>query len=87
MCLSERDLDGPGLERVYEEGEVKVYRIGDPLPRAWVVHDVQTAGDDGAIDILNGDDFDPRVTAVLLAGARRLGPRGGGRELGPPPRS
>lgn len=63
--LSERDLDGPGLERVYEEGKVKVYRIGDPLPRAWVVHNLVVADGDRAIDRLNADEFDPRATAVL----------------------
>ena len=63
--LSDRDLDGPGLERVYEEGEIKVYRVGDPLPRAWVVYDVEAALDEEAIAILNSDDFHPLETAVV----------------------
>ncbi len=63
--LSKRDLDGPGLERVFEEGAVKAYRVGDPLPRAWVVHETIIAGDEGAVEVLNTGDFDPRTTAVL----------------------
>ncbi len=65
FVLSKRDLEGPGLERVYEEGGVRVYRVTDPLPRAWVVHHVITADDEAALQILNADDFDPRTTAVL----------------------
>jgi hypothetical protein len=79
--LSERDLDGPGLERVYEEGEVKVYRVGDPLPRAWVVHEAVRAEGEAALAILDGEAFDPRQAAVVsdvaaelrLAGAGQVG--------------
>jgi len=63
--LSRRDLDGPGMERVYEEGKVKVYRIGDPLPRAWLVHSTLIAGDAEALRLLDSQDLDPRATAVL----------------------
>jgi hypothetical protein len=70
--LSRRDLDGPGLERVYEEGEVKAYRVGDPLPRAWIVRDAVVADDEQALDLLNNDDFDPRRTAVLVPGDQGL---------------
>ena len=77
--LSQRDLDGPGLERVYEEGEVKVYRVADPLPRAWVVHSVVNAGDDEALALLDAKDFDPRATAVLPPdGKLAAWPAGGG---------
>jgi hypothetical protein len=65
FVLSDRDLDGPGLERVYEEGDVKGYRVGDPLPRAWIVNRTVVAEDDQVFDLLNGEDFDPRVVAVL----------------------
>jgi len=65
--LSKRDLDGPGLERVYEEGKVKAYRMGDPLPRAWVVYSTVIADDNQVFDLLNAEDFDPRATAVLAA--------------------
>jgi hypothetical protein len=63
--LRQRDLDAAGLEVVYEEGEVKVYRLGDPLPRAWVVHETVIATDDEVFDLLNAEDFDPLKTAVL----------------------
>lgn len=69
-ALSKREIDGPGLERVHEEGEVKVYRIGDPLPRAWLVYDTISADDDQAIDLLNAEDFDPRAAAVVPEGER-----------------
>jgi hypothetical protein len=76
--LDSRELDGLGLERVYEEGGVKVYRLGDPLPRAWVVYDSVALGDDAAIESLNRDDFDPRTTAVLDAESEVRAPSGGG---------
>ena len=69
--VDERDLDGQGLERVYEEGKVKVYRVGDPLPRAWVVYQVAAAGDDQALAMLDAADFDPRAVA-LVSEADRL---------------
>jgi hypothetical protein len=77
--LSDRDLDGPGLERVYEEEEVKVYRVGDPLPRAWVVYDVQAATDGEALTLLNADEFHPLDAAVVVDDSALAGlPRGGG---------
>ncbi len=63
--LDRRELDGPGLERVYEEGDVKVYEIGDPLPRAWVVHSAEVSPDDQALARLNAAEFDPRTMAIL----------------------
>jgi hypothetical protein len=82
--LSKKDLTGPGLQPVYDEGEVRVYQIGDPLPRAWVVHSVVSADDDGAIDLLNAESFDPRAVAVVppdglaLADALAAGSGGAG---------
>ncbi|HSJ57934.1 MAG TPA: YfhO family protein [Anaerolineae bacterium] len=67
--LDTRDLDGPGLERVFEEGDVKVYRVGDPLPRAWIVHSVVAAAGDEALAVLDTDEFDPKREAVVAPGA------------------
>ena len=63
--LSRDDITGPGLEQVYEEEGVKAYRVGDPLPRAWLVHRTTIADDDRAFDLLNAEDFDPRTVTVL----------------------
>jgi hypothetical protein len=63
--LSRKRLDGPGLERVFGEGGVRVYRIGDPLPRAWIVYNTVVRNDDQAINTLNTEDFDPANTVVL----------------------
>jgi hypothetical protein len=65
FVLSQRDLSGPGLEQVYAENGVSVYRVGDPLPRAWVVYRSQAVADDRALAALDAPDFDPRSTAVL----------------------
>jgi len=75
--LSRRDLDGPGMERVYEEGKAKVYRIGDPLPRAWLVHSALIAGDEEALRLLDSEDLDPRATAVLPPESAALALPGG----------
>ena len=76
--LTRQDSDGPGMERVYEEGEVKVYRMGDPLPRAWVVHDTLVSDDEQVFDHLNADDFDPKTTAVLPEEHAEFALSGGG---------
>jgi len=65
--VARRDLDSQGLERVYEEGKIQVYRVGDPLPRAWVVYQAVVAGDDQALDMLEAADFDPKAAAVVAA--------------------
>ena len=67
--LAKRDLDSQGLERVYEEDKVKVYRVGDPLPRAWVVYQAVVADDDQALAMLDAADFDPRAAAVVPSSA------------------
>ena len=63
--LSLQEIDGPGLERVYEEEGVKTYRVGDPLPQAWLVHSTVIADDEQAFSLLNAEEFDPRALAVL----------------------
>lgn len=64
--LDTRDLDGPGLRRVHEEGNLKTYEMTDPFDWAWIVHDVQVAaGDEAVYALLNRDDFDLRRSAVV----------------------
>jgi hypothetical protein len=65
FVLSQRDLDGPGLTRVYEEDPVKVFRVEDPLPRAWIVHRAVHASDDEALTLIDSGELDLRTTAVL----------------------
>ena len=61
-----RDLHGDGLTLVSEEDELKIFEIGDPLSRAWLVPDVEViARDDEAIARLAADDFDLRRSAVV----------------------
>jgi hypothetical protein len=62
--LSQEDLDGPGLARVYEEGNTKVYQVGDPLPAAWMVGEVIVADDARALELLDAEGFSPRTTAI-----------------------
>ncbi len=70
--LSERNLDGPGLTRVFPPGDsvpggqVRVYAMGDPFPRAWVVHALEVIPDEGAaLARLSADEFDLRRAAVV----------------------
>jgi hypothetical protein len=62
--LSQDDLEGPGLAQVYEEGETKVYQVGDPLPAAWLVGEVLVADDARALKMLDAEGFSPRSTAI-----------------------
>lgn len=63
--LDVRDLDGPGLRRVHEEGGLKVYEVTDPFPFAWVVHETEVATGDEAYNLLNMDVFDLHRAAVV----------------------
>ncbi|GAB4545702.1 MAG: hypothetical protein Kow0063_39830 [Anaerolineae bacterium] len=69
--LSDRDLDGPGLTRIFPagapaDGQVRVYAMGDPFPRAWVVHAVEVIPDQrDALARLSADEFDLRRVAVV----------------------
>ena len=62
--LSQDDLEGPGLARVYDEGDTKVYQVGDPLPAAWLVGEVLVADDARALEMLGAEGFSPRMTAI-----------------------
>jgi hypothetical protein len=68
--LSKDALDAPGLERVETEGEVNVYRLTDPLPRAWVVYSAVAVTEGEAIDVLNDEGFDPRTVAAVPSGVQ-----------------
>ncbi|KPL20245.1 MAG: hypothetical protein AMJ93_12410 [Anaerolineae bacterium SM23_84] len=64
--LDSRDLDGPGLERVYEAGEVRIYRMGDPLPRIWFAQQMlPVASEDAALAAIQSPAFDPKLQAVV----------------------
>ncbi len=69
--LSDRDLGGPGLVQVFPSGDAaengtRVYAMGDPFPRAWVVHAIEVIPDDeAALARLSADEFDLRQVAVV----------------------
>jgi hypothetical protein len=81
FALSSRDIDGPGLERVFEEDGVKIYKIGDPLPRAWVVNHIVVADDEDALALLSAESFHPRTSATVSERDKHLAkPEGPGLE-------
>jgi len=71
--LSDRELDSPGLRRLFphvppqkEEKVVYLYAVTDPFPRAWVVHRLEVAHDRAAaLQRISQDDFDLRQAAVV----------------------
>ena len=71
--LSDHDLEGPGLTRLFpadassQEGQsTRIYAMGDPFPRAWVVHAVEVIPDlQAALQRLSQDAFDLRRMAVV----------------------
>jgi len=69
--LSQRELDGDGLTRVFPpgdpaEGQVRVYLMGDPFPRVWVVHDAEVISDEEeTLARLSSDEFDLRRAALV----------------------
>ncbi|MFQ6014636.1 MAG: YfhO family protein [Anaerolineae bacterium] len=59
------ELEGDGFRRVFQEGDLKVYEITDPVPAAYVVHQAMVADGDEAWQAINAPDFDSRRLAVL----------------------
>lgn len=63
--VSGRPVDSPRLELVHE-GDMRVYRMRDPLPRAFVVGRATVVRNDAeALARLSAPDFDPRAELVL----------------------
>jgi hypothetical protein len=75
--LDRENIDRPWLQRVYEEDGVKVYRVSDSLPRAWVVQDAVTVAGEQALAILNAYDFNPMAMALLEPDSEELALSGG----------
>ncbi|MBN1995711.1 MAG: hypothetical protein JW953_23690 [Anaerolineae bacterium] len=64
--VARQDIAGDGLRLVFEEGEDKVFEMGDPFPRAWPVSQVEVIPEiEQATARLADDDFDLRQAAVL----------------------
>lgn len=62
--ISPRDL--PGYERIYQGDGFAIYRVPDPLPRAYLVTNVRRAADGAeALALITRADFDPRREAVV----------------------
>jgi hypothetical protein len=85
--LSDRELDSPGLSQVFptsepDEGQVRAYAMGDPFPRAWVVHAVEVIADErAAMSRVGADEFDLRRAAIVAEplGVALPGPTDGSR--------
>ncbi|MFN8458347.1 MAG: YfhO family protein [Anaerolineae bacterium] len=64
--VDQRNIADAGLTLVYEEGEKKVFRMGDPFDRAWFVGQTEVIPDQSqALARLAADDFDLRRSAVV----------------------
>jgi hypothetical protein len=64
--VDNRAIAGDGLPLVLTEDELKIFEMGDPFPRAWLVSHVETIPDDGqAIARLGDDGFDLRWSAIV----------------------
>ncbi|RMF00151.1 MAG: hypothetical protein D6768_13445 [Chloroflexi bacterium] len=65
--VANRDIGDAGLRPVFAEGDVRVFEMGDPFERAWLVGQVETAPDvESAVARLLADDFDLRRRAVVM---------------------
>ena len=62
--VSDQAIDGPGLVRRYEGERGNVYQIGDPFPRARMVHQVIQSDD---WSILAQESTDLKTTALIPA--------------------
>ncbi|MCB9077707.1 MAG: YfhO family protein [Anaerolineaceae bacterium] len=63
----QRDIGDAGLSLAFTNDELKIYQMGDPFDRAWLVGQVEVEADfDAALERLAADDFDLRRTAVVV---------------------
>lgn len=77
--LDTRSLDGEGLRRVFEAGEVKVYAVTDPFPFARLVYETEVVADAAAArSRLGADAFDLARRAIVAR------PLSAGPALSPP---
>jgi hypothetical protein len=66
--VDNRNIADAGLKPVFEEGELKIFEMGDPFPYAWFVGGVEVMADaNQAIARLASDEFDLRRMAVVSA--------------------
>jgi len=49
------------------DGDTRLLRLNNPLPRAWFVASAQTADDSAALAAMQRDDFDPRAVAYATS--------------------
>ncbi|HXV44719.1 MAG TPA: YfhO family protein [Anaerolineae bacterium] len=64
--VDKRNIADAGLKLVFEEGDLKVFEMGDPFPRAWFVAGTEVVAHEGqAITRLAADDFDLHCTAIV----------------------
>jgi hypothetical protein len=66
--IDSRNIADAGLTLVFEEGDLKVFEMGDPFPRAWFVAGIEIIADEGqALARLASDAFDLRRTAIVIS--------------------
>jgi hypothetical protein len=64
--LAARNSEFPDHVKVHEGGGLKIYENESVFPRAFIVHDAEViASEQGVIDRMLGDKFDPGRTAIL----------------------
>src|SRR3989344_2531424 len=64
--LSLEDLSAPGLKKVFQEGETRIYENTKVLPRSFFVGDViNVENENQAINLMFDEDYNPSETAVI----------------------
>lgn len=75
--LSLSDIKSPKFEKVFEEGETKVYQNKNVLPRAFFVGKIMLSyNKKEAINLMFNSNFDPKSTAILEYGFEDYGSLG-----------
>ena len=64
--LTQRQMGHLGLSLMDKEGDLYLYQVLNPLPRAYVVHRFWLAeSNDDSLELLNSPQFDPRQVVIL----------------------
>ncbi len=64
--LADRDISDPGLSQIFQEGDLRLFEMGDPFPKAWFVSNIEIIPNPQvAIAHLASDQFDLRQSATI----------------------
>jgi hypothetical protein len=63
--VTKRDIQHGAFTLLASEGDVRLYRYNEALPRAWLAHEARVVPVEKIFETLNSGDFNPQTSVVL----------------------